>query len=187
MGFDTAIARLDELREAPLALPPGLLPGPLASGLFLSLARTPRSAAARPASRARGAVPGVGMVLGRVGSGVCLPLGGLVGAAGPFPVLGIGGAVAGSAPRDIPRNSLAGVPILPTRHFRPGDWAAGCGREGTVEGVEARATAVRVRGDRRRAATPDTALPTDEILAGTAPDKRRLPRAAAAASPEPSA
>ena len=66
MKFDTALARLNELSAATLALLPGLLLGVLVFGLFLLFARVLRSGVVRAAS-ARGVAPGVGIVLGRIG------------------------------------------------------------------------------------------------------------------------
>ena len=181
MGFDTALARLKELGTAALELLPGLLLGALVFGLCMLLARALRTALARAAA-ARGVAPGVGIVLGRIGSGLCLLLGGLVAAAIAFPsigaadlfrVLGIGGVAVGFAFRDILQNALAGVLILLTRPFRIGDQVVAGGYEGTVEDIQVRATTIRTY-DNRRAVIPNTALFTDKVLVNTAFDKRRL-------------
>ncbi|GAA0566278.1 hypothetical protein GCM10009416_00280 [Craurococcus roseus] len=181
MGFDTALARLNGLGAAALALLPGLLLGLLAFGLFVLLARGLRAGVVR-AARARGVAPGVGIVLGRIGSGFCLLLGGLVAAAIAFPsinaadlfsVLGIGGVAIGFAFRDILQNALAGILILLTRPFRIGDQVVAGGYEGTVEDIQVRATTIRTY-DNRRAVIPNTALFTDKVLVNTAFEKRRL-------------
>ncbi len=181
MGFDTAFARLNELGAAAFALLPGLVLGLLAFGLFVLLARGLRAGVVR-AARARGVAPGVGIVLGRFGSGFCLLLGGLVAAAIAFPsisaadlfsVLGIGGVAIGFAFRDILQNALAGILILLTRPFRIGDQVVAGGYEGTVEDIQVRATTIRTY-DNRRAVIPNTALFTDKVLVNTAFEKRRL-------------
>jgi small conductance mechanosensitive channel len=181
MGFDAAMARLNDLGAAALALLPGLLLGLPAFGLFLLLARALRAGVVR-AAPARGVAPGFGIVLGRIGSGFCLLVGGLVAAAIAFPsisaaglfgVLGIGGVAIGFAFRDILQNALAGVLILLTRPFRIGDQVVAGGYEGTVEDIQVRATAIRTY-DNRRAVIPNTALFTDKVLVNTAFDKRRL-------------
>jgi small-conductance mechanosensitive channel len=181
MGFDTAFARLNELGAAAFALLPGLVLGLLAFGLFVLLARGLRAGVVR-AARARGVAPGVGIVLGRIGSGLCLLVGGLVAAAIAFPsisaadlfgVLGIGGVAIGFAFRDILQNALAGILILLTRPFRIGDQVVAGGYEGTVEDIQVRATTIRTY-DNRRAVIPNTALFTDKVLVNTAYDKRRL-------------
>jgi small-conductance mechanosensitive channel len=126
--------------------------------------------------------PGVAIVLGRIGSGSCLLLGGLVAAAVAFPsisaanlfsVLGIGGVAIGFAFRDILQNALAGILILITRPFRIGDQVVTGGFEGTVEDIQVRATTIRTY-DNRRAVIPNAALFTDKVLVNTAFDKRRL-------------
>ena len=113
MKFDTALARLNELGAATLALLPGLLLGVLVFGLFLLFARVLRSGVVRAAS-ARGVAPGVGIVLGRIGSGLCLLVGGLVAAAiafpsisaaDPFSVPGVGAVAVGFASRGIPQDA----------------------------------------------------------------------------------
>ncbi len=181
MWFETAFARLRELGEGTLALLPGLALGLLVFGVFLLLARALRAGIARAAS-ARGVAPGVGIVLGRIGSGLCLLLGGLVAAAIAFPsvnaadlfgVLGIGGVAIGFAFRDILQNALAGILILLTRPFRIGDQVVAGGYEGTVEDIQVRATTIRTY-DNRRAVIPNTALFTDKVLVNTAFEKRRL-------------
>ena len=181
MWFETAFARLRELGEGTLALLPGLALGLLVFGVFLLLARALRAGIARAAS-ARGVAPGVGIVLGRIGSGLCLLLGGLVAAAIAFPsvnaadlfgVLGIGGVAIGFAFRDILQNALAGILILLTRPFRIGDQVVAGGYEGTVEDIQVRATTIRTY-DNRRAVIPNTALFTDKVLVNTAFDRRRL-------------
>ena len=115
MGFDTALARLNEQGAVALALLPGLLLGLLAFGrLLLLFARALRAGVVRTAS-ARGVAPGVGIVPSRIGSGLCLPLGGLVAAAiaSPsisaadlFSVPGIGGVAIGFASRGVLQNAL---------------------------------------------------------------------------------
>ena len=57
MGFDTALARLNELGAAALALLPGLLLGLLAFGLFVLLGRVLRAGVVR-AARAQAALSG---------------------------------------------------------------------------------------------------------------------------------
>ena len=181
MEFDTALARVRGLADAALALLPGLALGLVVFGVFLLLARGVRAALTR-AAQLRGMAPGVGIVLGRIGSGLCIALGVLVATAIAFPsisaadlfsVLGIGGVAFGFAFRDILQNALAGILILLTRPFRIGDQVVSGGYEGTVEDIQVRATTIRTY-DNRRAVIPNSAMFTDKVLVNTAFDKRRL-------------
>ena len=181
MSFDAALDRLRDLAEGALTLLPGLVFGLLAFGLFLLVGRAVCAGLVR-AARLRGLAPGIGLVLDRVGSGVCIVLGGLVAAAIAFPsisaadlfsVLGIGGVAVGFAFRDILQNSLAGTLILVTRPFRLGDQIKAGDFEGTVEDIQVRATAIRTY-DNRRAVIPNSDLFTGKVLVNTAFGKRRL-------------
>ena len=181
MSFDAALDRLRDLAEGALTLLPGLVFGLLAFGLFLLVGRAVCAGLVR-AARLRGLAPGIGLVLDRVGSGVCIVLGVLVGAAIAFPsisaadlfsVLGIGGVAVGFAFRDILQNSLAGTLILVTRPFRLGDQIKAGDFEGTVEDIQVRATAIRTY-DNRRAVIPNSDLFTGKVLVNTAFGKRRL-------------
>ena len=181
MTFDIALSRVRDLAASTLALLPGLALGVLVFGLFLLAARGVRTALQRAAGL-RGMAPGVGIVLGRIGSwGVSL-VGLLVGAAIAFPsisaadlfgVLGIGGVAFGFAFRDILQNLLAGILILLTRPFRIGDQIVTGSYEGTVEDIQVRATTIRTY-DNRRAVIPNSTLFGDKVLVNTAYDKRRL-------------
>lgn len=181
MTFDIALSRIRDLAASTLALLPGLALGLLVFGLFLLAARGVRAGLQRAAGL-RGMAPGVGIVLGRIGSwGVSL-LGLLVGAAIAFPsisaadlfgVLGIGGVAFGFAFRDILQNLLSGILILLTRPFRIGDQIVTGSYEGTVEDIQVRATTIRTY-DNRRAVIPNSTLFGEKVLVNTAYDKRRL-------------
>lgn len=181
MAFDIALSRIRDLAASTLALLPGLALGLLVFGLFLLAARGVRAALQRAAGL-RGMAPGVGIVLGRIGSwGVSL-VGLLVGAAIAFPsisaadlfgVLGIGGVAFGFAFRDILQNLLAGILILLTRPFRIGDQIVTGSYEGTVEDIQVRATTIRTY-DNRRAVIPNSTLFGEKVLVNTAYDRRRL-------------
>jgi small conductance mechanosensitive channel len=126
--------------------------------------------------------PGLALVLGRIGGGVTILLGVLVAAAVAFPsisaadlfgLLGIGGVAIGFAFRDILQNLLAGILLLLTQPFRLGDQIKAGEFEGTVEGIQVRATTIRTY-DNRRAVIPNTDLFTGKVLVNTAYERRRL-------------
>jgi small conductance mechanosensitive channel len=181
MFWENTIGRLRDLAEFAFTLLPGLLLGAVVFVLFVFLGRAVRSGLTNAAER-RGQGPGVGIVLGRIGYGLCLLLGILIGTSIAFPavgaadllsLLGIGGVAIGFAFRDILQNSLAGVLILLTRPFRIGDQVVAGNYEGTVEDIQVRATTIRTY-DNRRAVIPNTDLFTDKVLVNTAYERRRL-------------
>ncbi len=181
MDFDAALARIGELGNAALILMPGLALGIVVFALFLLLGRGVRGAVARAGSlRARS--PGLALVLGRIGAGLTVLFGFLIGAAVAFPsinaadlfgVLGIGGVAFGFAFRDILQNLLAGILILLTQPFRLGDQVTAGEFEGTVEDIQIRATTIRTY-DNRRAVIPNADLFGGKVLVATAYDRRRL-------------
>ncbi len=181
MTFDIALGRIRDLAASALALLPSLAFGVLVFGVFLLIARGVRAALQR-AVQLRGRAPGAGIVLGRIGGGLTILLGLLVGAAIAFPsisaadlfgVLGIGGVAIGFAFRDILQNLLAGILLLLTQPFRLGDQIKVGEFEGAVEDIQIRATTIRTY-DNRRAVIPNTDLFAGKVLVNTAFDKRRL-------------
>lgn len=181
MTFNIALGRIRDLGASTLALLPGLALGMLVFGVFLLIARGVRSGLQR-AVHLRGRAPGVGIVLGRIGGGLTVLVGLLVGAAVAFPsisaadlfgLLGIGGVAIGFAFRDILQNLLAGILLLLTRPFRIGDQVVAGGYEGTVEDIQVRATIIRTY-DNRRAVIPNSDMFSQKVLVNTAYDKRRL-------------
>ncbi len=181
MAFDIALDRIRGLAASMLALLPGLALGLLVFGMFLLIARGVREGLQHTV-HLRGMVPGVGIVLGRIGGGLTMLVGLLVGAAIAFPsisaadlfsLLGIGGVAIGFAFRDILQNLLAGILILLTRPFRIGDQVVAGSYEGTVEDIQVRATTIRTY-DNRRAVIPNSDMFSQKVLVNTAYDKRRL-------------
>ncbi|MGE0225428.1 MAG: mechanosensitive ion channel family protein [Acetobacteraceae bacterium] len=181
MAFEVALARLDGLAQSGLSLLPGLLFGLLILGLFFVLARGVRAGVGR-AVRLRSGPPGLALVLGRIGGGLTILLGVLVGAAVAFPsinaadlfgVLGIGGVAIGFAFRDILQNLLAGILLLLTQPFRLGDQIKAGDFEGTVEDIQIRATVIRTY-DNRRAVIPNADLFSDKVLVNTSYERRRI-------------
>ncbi len=181
MDLAAALDRIRALADATLALLPGLAFGLLVFGVFLLLARGVRAGIGR-AVRLRSDNAGLALVLGRIGGGVVVGLGVLVGAAVAFPsisaadlfsVLGIGGVAIGFAFRDILQNLLAGILLLLTRPFRLGDQIRAGEFEGTVEDIQIRATTIRTY-DNRRAVIPNSDLFTGKVLVNTAYENRRL-------------
>lgn len=181
MDFAAALDRIRALADATLAFLPGLGFGLLVFGVFLLLARAARAGIARGV-RLRSDNIGLARVLARIGGGLVVGLGVLVGAAVAFPsinaadlfsVLGIGGVAIGFAFRDILQNLLAGILLLLTRPFRLGDQIKAGDFEGTVEDVQIRATTIRTY-DNRRAVIPNSDLFAGKVLVNTAYDSRRL-------------
>jgi small conductance mechanosensitive channel len=89
-----------------------------------------------------------------------------------FGFLGIGSVAIGFAFKDILQNMLAGILILIRQPFAVGDQIISGGHEGTVEGIETRATLIRTY-DGVRVVIPNSDIYTDAVVVLTAFERRR--------------
>ena len=177
-GLSTTTRALNNFGQDVLTLLPGIVVGLLAFGLFYFVSGVAKRAVLR-ATRGSGFGQAVSR-LARLG----ILLGGLlVSMAVAFPTvngssilsaLGVSGVAIGFAFRDILQNYFAGILLLWREPFRVGDQIVTSGGfEGTVEGIETRATFIRTY-DGRRVVIPNSSLFIDSVTVNTAFDKRRL-------------
>ncbi len=96
-----------------------------------------------------------------------------MGASDLIQLLGVGSVAIGFAFRDILQNFLAGILLLLNEPFRIGDQIIAGDHEGTVEGVETRATTIKTY-DGRRVIIPNGQLYTEAVVVNTAYDHRRF-------------
>lgn len=124
----------------------------------------------------------VGIVLGRLGQGLLVLLGLLIGLVVAVPgftpgqlvsVLGLSSVAIGFAFRDILQNFLAGILLLLSEPFRIGDQIKSGDFEGTVSNIETRATSITTY-DGRRIVVPNSTLFVNPVTVNTAGEKRRL-------------
>jgi small-conductance mechanosensitive channel len=124
----------------------------------------------------------LGLVLGRLSSGVIIFVGLLIALVIAIPgftpgqlvsVLGISSVAIGFAFRDILQNFLAGILLLLAEPFRIGDQIVVDSFEGTVEDIQTRATFIKTY-DGRRIVIPNSKLFTDPVTVNTAYPSRRL-------------
>jgi small-conductance mechanosensitive channel len=124
----------------------------------------------------------VGIVLGRLGQGILVLLGLLVGLVIAVPgftpgqlvsVLGLSSVAIGFAFRDILQNFLSGILLLLSEPFRIGDQIKSGEFEGTVSNIETRATFITTY-DGRRIVVPNSTLFVNPVTVNTAGEKRRL-------------
>jgi small-conductance mechanosensitive channel len=124
----------------------------------------------------------VGIVLGRLGQGILVLLGLLIGLVIAVPgftpgqlvsVLGLSSVAIGFAFRDILQNFLAGILLLLSEPFRIGDQIKSGDFEGTVSNIETRATFIMTY-DGRRIVVPNSTLFVNPVTVNTANEKRRL-------------
>jgi small-conductance mechanosensitive channel len=124
----------------------------------------------------------VGIVLGRLGQGILVLLGLLVGLVIAVPgftpgqlvsVLGLSSVAIGFAFRDILQNFLSGILLLLSEPFRIGDQIKSGDFEGTVSNIETRATFITTY-DGRRIVVPNSTLFVNPVTVNTAGEKRRL-------------
>jgi small-conductance mechanosensitive channel len=124
----------------------------------------------------------VGIVLGRIGQGVLVLLGLLVGLVIAVPgftpgqlvsVLGLSSVAIGFAFRDILQNFLSGILLLLSEPFRIGDQIKSGDFEGTVSNIETRATSMTTY-DGRRIVVPNSTLFVNPVTVNTAGERRRL-------------
>ncbi len=157
---------------------PGVVFGLVVFGLFIFLSGFAKRAVLRAT---RGS--GFGQAVSRLARLGVLLGGLLVSMAVAFPTvngssilsaLGVSGVAIGFAFRDILQNYFAGILLLWREPFRIGDQIVTSGGfEGTVEGIETRATFIRTY-DGRRVVIPNSSLFIDSVTVNTAFDKRRL-------------
>ena len=124
----------------------------------------------------------VGIVLGRLGQGLLVLLGLLIGLVIAVPgftpgqlvsVLGLSSVAIGFAFRDILQNFLAGILLLLSEPFRIGDQIKSGDFEGTVSNIETRATFITTY-DGRRIVVPNSTLFVNPVTVNTAGERRRL-------------
>ncbi|HJU23540.1 MAG TPA: mechanosensitive ion channel family protein [Casimicrobiaceae bacterium] len=124
----------------------------------------------------------VGIVLGRLGQGILVLLGLLIGLVIAVPgftpgqlvsVLGLSSVAIGFAFRDILQNFLAGILLLLSEPFRIGDQIKSGDFEGTVSNIETRATFIMTY-DGRRIVVPNSTLFVNPVTVNTANERRRL-------------
>ena len=169
---------LGNLGQSFLDLLPGIVVGLAVFGLFLFLSGFVKRAVLRAT---RGS--GFGQAVSRLARLGVLLGGLLVGMAIAFPTvngssilsaLGVSGVAIGFAFRDILQNYFAGILLLWREPFKVGDQIVTSGGfEGTVEGIETRATFIRTY-DGRRVVIPNSSLFIDSVTVNTAFDQRRL-------------
>ena len=187
MGLGTAVFQdelstttraLSDLGRSFLDLLPGILIGLVVFGLFFFLSGFVKRAILRATHDS-----GYGQAVSRLARLGVLLGGLLVSMAIAFPTvngssilsaLGVSGVAIGFAFKDILQNYFAGILLLWREPFRVGDQiVTSNGFEGTVEGIEMRATFIRTY-DGRRVVIPNSSLFIDSVTVNTAFDKRRL-------------
>ena len=149
--------------------------------LFHAAARGVRRLIARIA-RQRRSDDAAGLVAGRLAQAAIIILGLLIALVILIPsfqigqavqLLGIGSVAIGFAFRDVLQNFLAGILILFNRPFRVGDQIVVAGYEGTVEGIETRATFIRTY-DGRLVVIPNSTVFNGSVTINAANTARRL-------------
>ena len=179
--WTAAVDKLRGLAQGVVASIPNLVVALLVVAVFV-LAGHGTRAAMRRLVRHRSDRWRLALVLGRLGQGLALLLGLLVGAVIVFPnftptsliqFLGIGSVAFGFAFRDVLQNYLAGILLLLTEPFRIGDQIRFQEYEGTVEDIQTRATFIRTY-DGRRVVIPNAELFTHSVTVNTAFETRRI-------------
>ncbi len=176
--LSTTTRALSDLGRGFLNLLPGTLMGLVVFSLFFFLSGFAKRAILRATHNS-----GYGQAVSRLARLGVLLGGLLVSMAIAFPTvngssilsaLGVSGVAIGFAFRDILQNYFAGILLLWREPFRVGDQiVTSNGFEGTVEGIEMRATFIRTY-DGRRVVIPNSSLFIDSVTVNTAFDKRRL-------------
>ena len=169
---------LGDLGRSFLNLLPGIVIGILVFTLFFFLSSLVKRAILRATHNS-----GYGQAVSRLARLGVLLGGLLVSMAIAFPTvngssilsaLGVSGVAIGFAFRDILQNYFAGILLLWREPFKIGDQIVTSSNfEGTVEGIEMRATFIRTY-DGRRVVIPNSSLFIDSVTVNTAFDKRRL-------------
>jgi len=178
ISFANAVETVQGLINSFLALLPSIVLGALVFGAFYLLSGWVRKLILRAT---RGS--SYGQAVSRLARLGVLVGGLLVALVIAFPsvnpadalgVLGFGGVAIGFAFRDILQNYFAGILLLWREPFKVGDQIVTSNNfEGTVEGIETRATFIRTY-DGRRVVIPNSSLFIDSVTVNTAFDRRRL-------------
>ncbi len=176
--LSTNTRALGDLGRSFLNLLPGIVIGILVFTLFFFISGLVKRAVLRATHNS-----GYGQAVSRLARLGVLLGGLLVSMAIAFPTvngssilsaLGVSGVAIGFAFRDILQNYFAGILLLWREPFKIGDQLVTSNNfEGTVEGIEMRATFIRTY-DGRRVVIPNSSLFIDSVTVNTAFDKRRL-------------
>jgi small conductance mechanosensitive channel len=176
--LSTNTRALSDLGRSFLNLLPGIVIGILVFTLFFFISGLVKRAILRTTRNS-----GYGQAVSRLARLGVLLGGLLVSMAIAFPTvngssilsaLGVSGVAIGFAFRDILQNYFAGILLLWREPFKIGDQIVTSNNfEGTVEGIEMRATFIRTY-DGRRVVIPNSSLFIDSVTVNTAFDKRRL-------------
>ncbi len=176
--LSTITRAVNDFGRSFLNLLPGILIGFVVFGLFFFLSGVVKRAILRATHNS-----GYGQAVSRLARLGVLLGGLLVSMAIAFPTvngssilsaLGVSGVAIGFAFRDILQNYFAGILLLWREPFKIGDQIITSSNfEGTVEGIEMRATFIRTY-DGRRVVIPNSSLFIDSVTVNTAFDKRRL-------------
>lgn len=176
--LSTTTRALSDLSQGFLDLLPGMVVGLVVFGVFFFLSGLAKRAILRATRHS-----GYGQAVSRLARLGLLIGGFLVAMAIAFPTvnassvlsaLGVGGVAIGFAFRDILQNYFAGILLLWREPFKIGDQiVTSSSYEGTVEGIETRATFIRTY-DGRRVVIPNANLFIDSVTVNTAFDKRRF-------------
>src|SRR5882762_7634211 len=177
-GVGKIVAAADHLIDMLLDRLPSLILGAVAFALLYVLSLWAARGVQKLISSQR---QNLGVVFGRLTSGVLILLSFLVafsivaptfGAGDLIKILGIGSVAIGFAFQNILQNFLAGLLLLWTEPFRVGDQIRLDPFEGTVEDIETRATTIKTY-DGRRVIIPNADLFTHPVTINTAFDARR--------------
>jgi len=180
-AISTAWAQVHGMIKGMIAMLPNLVLALIVFLIFYFVAESIKSLVKRMTKKHRRA-HSVGLVLGRLSQGIIILVGLFIALSIVIPsfkagqliqLLGISGVAIGFAFRDILQNFLAGILILLTEPFRIGDQIVVNNFEGTVEGIETRATTIKTY-DGRRIVIPNSELFTQSVTVNTAFDYRRL-------------
>ena len=179
--LDPILAQLQRMGDGALRMAPLLLAAAVIFSVVVLLARALRWATERSLSKV-GRRRNVALVVSRLTQSAAVFVGLLVAVTIVFPsfevanlvqLLGITSVAIGFAFRDILQNFLAGILILWTEPFRIGDQITHGSIEGTVEGIQTRATLIKTY-DGRRIVVPNAQLFTSAVTVNTAHAKRRV-------------
>jgi small conductance mechanosensitive channel len=168
-------AQVQAMIEGLIASIPNVIVAIVVLLIFLALARLAKNFAIRTGRHYRRSY-NLGLIMGRLLEWVIGLTGGLVAISVVAPsfqtkdlinMLGIGGLAIGFAFRDIFQNFLAGIILLLTHPFEIGDQITVGSYEGTVDGIETRATTIRTY-DGRRVVIPNSTIFAEPLSVNTA-------------------
>ncbi|HEY9674514.1 MAG TPA: mechanosensitive ion channel family protein [Waterburya sp.] len=180
-AVSTAWGKIQAMINGLIIMLPNIVLAAIVFAMFYCAARSVKYLVKRLTRRHRQA-RSLGLVLGRLSQGAILLVGLFVALSIVIPsfkardliqLLGIGGVAIGFAFRDILQNFLAGILILLTEPFQLDDQIIFKDFEGTVEGIQTRATTIRTY-DGRRIVIPNADLFTNSVMVNTAFQNRRL-------------